>query len=189
MKIMGRQFTGSFLLILLGGLALTVGAQTTKSIAEIQKIYNETNEKIAECEENGENSSTFLSEMVVNKNNGSYPAVGIFRTVYKFYYTYGNREKDPYPNRLLKITVATKRSDRKEYAEFLFNPLGQLMFYFEKNDGETDRLFYFAGEKLIKAQKGGRTTSLKDREEIGAVKMILSEKRKLTGIFRDSLKY
>lgn len=69
--------------------------------------------------------------MNVNKNNGSYPAVGIFQSVVKFYFTYGNREKNPYPNRLLKIEIETKRSSSVEKYEYLFNENEQLIFYFE----------------------------------------------------------
>lgn len=189
MKILNKKFIGSFGIILLCGVILTVSAQTDKKIAEIQNIYNETNEKVFECEENGEYSSVFLSELVVNKNNGSYPAVGIYKTVFKFYYTFGDREKNPYPYRLLKITISTNRSARKEYSEYLFNSSGQLIFYFEKNDDEAERRFYFASEKLIKSLSGEKMVNINGRKELEAVKIFLNEKKKLVGIFGNSLRY
>jgi len=178
-------------LTLLGAFVLMVSAQTEKRIEEIKKIYRETTEKIAECEAQGEYSTTYLSELVVNKNNGSYPAVGIFSSDFKFYYTYGDREKNPYPNNLLKITVTTKRSAQTEFSEYLFNPSGQLIFYYEKMDEnpENERRFYFASEKLIKSLKGEKNTSINGREEIAAVKTILSDKRKLAEMFQNSLRY
>ena len=114
-------------LTLLGAFVLMVSAQTEKRIEEIKKIYRETTEKIAECEAQGEYSTTYLSELVVNKNNGSYPAVGIFNSDFKFYYTYGDREKNPYPNNLLKITVTTKRSAQTEFSEYLFRRARQIL--------------------------------------------------------------
>lgn len=189
MKIFSKQILWSPILILLAGTILTVSGQTDARIEAINKISNEANEKIAECEANGEYSSTFLTELIVNKNNGSYPAVGIFKTVFKFYYTYGNREKDPYPNRLLKITVTTNRSNRKEYSEYLFNPAGQLIFFFAKNDEAAERRYYFSLEKLIRSQKDEKTVNIKSRQEIAAVNAILREKRKMESIFRDSRSY
>jgi len=190
MKTLGKQFIGSFLLLLLCG--ALVFAQTEKQIDAIKQIYKETNEKIAECEENGEYSSTFLSEMVVNKNNGSYPAVGIFNSVFKFYYTYGNREKNPYPNRLLKIVIETKRAANSEKYEYLFNQNGQLIFYFEsKNEAEKikERRVYLVAEKPIKFLNDEKSARLNNRETVEAVKIILGEKRKLAVMFENSLNY
>lgn len=190
MKTLGKQFIGSFLLLLLCG--ALVFAQTEKQIDAIKQIYKETNEKIAECEENGEYSSTFLSELVVNKNNGSYPAVGIFNSVFKFYYTYGNREKNPYPNRLLKIVIETKRAANSEKYEYLFNQNGQLIFYFEsKNEAEKikERRVYLVAEKPIKFLNDEKSARLNNRETVEAVKIILGEKRKLAVMFENSLNY
>lgn len=176
-------------LILIGSCFSQISAQTDKQINLIKKIYQETNEKVAECEAEGEYSTTFLSEMVVNKNNSSYPAVGIYKSTIKFYYTYGDREENPYPNTLLKIVVLTNRSSQNEYSEYLFNPAGQLIFYYEKNEEnpQDERRFYFSGEKLIKSLKGEKATNISGREQVQAVRTILNGKRKLIGIFKNSL--
>lgn len=166
--------------------ALSSLAQVEIQVAGIRKIYQETNEKVAECEANGEYSSVFLSEVTVNKNNGSYPAVGIYRSVIKFYYTYGDREKNPYPNRLLKIMVTTNRSSQTENSEFLFNPNGQLIFYFEKKD-EVERRLYFAAEKLIKALEGEKIVKINTPTELERVKSMLQEKRRLSEAFTKTL--
>ena len=176
------------LFVLTGAAFLTISAQTEKRIDEIKQIYKETNAKIAEAEENGEYSSTFLSELVVNKNNGSYPAVGTYKTVVKFYYTFGDREKNPYPDRLLKIEVETKRSDRTETAEFLLNETGQLIFYFGKKDDQEFRA-YFSAEKPLKFLKGPESVSLNDKTANQTAKAVLAEKRKLAGIFSASLDF
>lgn len=176
------------LIALFGALGLNISAQTDKRIEEIKKIYQDTNEKVKECEENGEYSSVFLSELVVNKNNGSYPAVGIFNSIFKFYYTYGNREKNPYPNRLMKIVIETKRSANTEKREYLFNEKEQLIFYFE-NLGEVEKRLYFQNETVIKFLIGDKTQKLKDAEILKSAKSAIAEKHKLVEIFQNSLDY
>lgn len=157
-------------------------SQTDRRIEEIRKIYQEVNRKAAECEVNGDTSTTFLTEMIVNKNDGSYPAVGIYKTTVKFYYTFGDREKDPYPNRLLKIMMTTNRSDRTENTEFLFDEKGKLIFYFEKKD-DSEKRVYFNAEQPIKSLQGEKSVSI----NMEFIKSILSEKKKLIGIFQNSL--
>lgn len=173
------------LIILLSGCSISALSQTEKRIEEIRRIYQEVNKNVAECEVNGDTSTTFLTEMVVNKNDGSYPAVGIYKTTVKFYYTFGDREKNPYPNRLLKIVVTTNRSNRTENTEFLFDEKGQLIFYFEKK--EEEKRVYFETEKAIKILQNEKTLPISNKQEAGFVKTILSEKRKLVGIFQSSL--
>lgn len=172
------------LIILLLGCLISAFSQTEKRIEEIRKIYQEVNKNVAECEANGDTSTTFLTEMVVNKNDGPYPAVGIYKTTLKFYYTFGDREKNPYPNRLLKIMVTTNRSNRSESSEFLFDEKGQLIFYFEKKeDGE--RRVYFSLEKPIKFLQEEKSVSINAK----FIKSILSEKKKMIDIFQNSLNF
>ncbi|MCD9189602.1 MAG: hypothetical protein LUM44_24565 [Pyrinomonadaceae bacterium] len=180
------KLSGGLFLILLSGIFFDLTAQTDKRIEHIRKLYRETNEKIAEANENGEYSSVYLTEMVVNKNNGSYPAVGIFQTTYRFYYTYGDREKNPYPNRLLKIGIETKRSANIEKYEFLFNEKEQLVFYFEAENTPEKRI-YFENELAIKAMLGDK--NLEKNEVVKTSKSVLAEKRKLSLIFQSSLDY
>lgn len=165
---------------------LPVFSQNEKRIEEIRKIYQETNQKITECEENGETSTTFLTELTANKNGGSYPAVGIYKTVVKFYYTFGDREKNPYPNRLMKIIVTTNRSSRTENAEFLFNEQGKLIFYFEKKD-EIEKRIYFTEEKPIRILEGEKTLDLKSKSATEFIKQITNQSLNLRVIFQNSL--
>ena len=110
----------------------------------------------------------------MNKNNGSYPAVGVYRPVAKFYYTYGYREKEPYPNRLLKIVVAVARSDRQEHSEFIFNESGQMVFYLDKKDS-VERRIYFAAGRPIRFEQDGRVLSLRTKSQAAIVATVLKE--------------
>lgn len=190
MKNLRKQFNKSIFLIFLCGILFQISAQTDKRIENIKKIYSETNQKITETNENGEFSSVFLAELVVNKNNGSYPAVGLFQTTYKFYYTYGDREKNPYPNRLLKIEIETKRSAIIEKYEFLFDEKEQLIFYFGgKNEAEKliEKRIYFQNETPIKSLLGEKIFT--NIETIKLSKTALREKKKLAAMFQNALNY
>lgn len=156
-----------------------------KRIEEIRQLYKQVNERIEQAEKDFAESETFFTEMIVNKGGTMYPAVGNFKKTIKFYYGYGNREENPYPDRLLKIVVSTERSTRQEYAEYLFNPSGQLVFYFEK-DGEIESRFYFSMEKIIRLQRGEQVVNANSREEMNAPKAVLAQKNKLVQIFRNS---
>lgn len=173
-------------LLFVVGLSTLVSAQTDRRIEAIRKLVQKTNEDIAKSEQEPEYSNIYLTELAVNKGNGSYPAVGIYRPVVKFYYTYGDREKDPYPNRLLKIIVSVDRSDRHEQSEFTFNEAEQLIFYFEKQD-DVERRVYFAAGKAIRIQQGDRVLILSSRPQAELVATVLKEKAGLVAIFQRSL--
>lgn len=173
---------------LLGSFIFSVSAQTDKKIEQIRKIYIETNQKIAESNENGEVSPVFLTELIVNKNVGSYPAVGNFRSVVKFYYTYGRREKNPYPNRLLKAEMEINRAARTENYEYLFNETGRLIFYFERKDDQEMRV-YFSAEKPVKILRGEKDVRLNETAATDLLKKVLIEKRRLVSVFSNSLNF
>ena len=189
-RISGRSFHPYIFLVILLGSVLQVSAQGDKRIEEIRRLDRQVNEQIAESERVEEGTGVYCNELVVNKRDKPWPAVGIYQTVFKFYYTYGDREKNPYSNRLLKITVTTRRSARQEYAEYLFNPAGQLIFYFEKKDQDdapVERRYYFFSEKLIRRTTGQRVVPINSREALEAARLTLSEKKKLVDVFLKSL--
>lgn len=167
------------------GCDLDVLSQTDDArIEKIHDTYKQVNDQIAESEKAPEYSSIFVTELVVNKHNASYPAVGIFNTTMRFYYTYGDREKNAYPDRLLKIMVTTRRSSQIENYEYLFDPAGKLIFEFEKVD-DVEKRYYFSSEKLIRYQEG--QTVKNTIAARSASTDVLKEAGKLVAIFRNSL--
>ncbi len=173
----------TLMLLMLGfGISSGVFSQTNKRIEEIRKIYQEVNKKVAECDENGDASSTFLTEIIVNKNNGAYPAVGIYTSVVKFYYTFGDREKDPYPNRLLKIMVTINRSARTETSEFLFDEKENLIFYFEKN--EIEKRVYLADGKPIQILEGKKAIDLRSKAATELSRQIAKQQQRCLVVFQ-----
>lgn len=187
---------GSFLILsalLLLAIVICAAGRTEaqagdKSIGEIRRIYRETNERIEAAAKNFPESSIFLTELIVNKGGTMYPAVGIFRSTVKFYFTFGDREENPYPNRLLKITVLANRAARQEWSEYLFDPAGQLIFQYEKKgEGrEDERRYYFASGKLIALTIGQKDADVNSREALDSAAAALGVKEKLVGLFRQS---
>jgi hypothetical protein len=154
----------------------------------INKLRAKIDQDIAKSESETEYSNIYLTELAVNKNNGSYPAVGVYRPVVKFYYTYGDREKEPYPNRLLKIVVAVVRSDRQEYSEFVFNESERMIFYLDKKD-DVERRVYFAAGRPVRFEQDGRMLILRSRSRRAIVAAVLKDNLKLLAIFRRSLEF
>ena len=180
------RLTTAFLVLLLfaaGGLA-----QSDRRIEAINTLRAKIGQDIARSEAEPEYSNIYLTELAVNKSNGSYPAVGVYRPVAKFYYTYGDREKEPYPNRLLKIVVAVARSDRHEYSEFVFNESGEMVFYLDKKD-ERERRVYFARDRAIYFEQDGRPLPLRTRTHAAFAAMAVKDKTNLVAIFRRSLRF
>jgi hypothetical protein len=125
----------------------------------------------------------------VNKHLSPYPAVGIFQVSSTFYYTYGNREKNPYPDRLIKVTTIYRRSARTESGEFYFNAAGQLVFALVKNEAgaiKETRLYYSAG-RLIEMTDDGKKIVLSRQRAREAGTLIAREAARLAGIFRASM--
>jgi hypothetical protein len=171
------------------GIASSIHAQkdSAEKIDKIRQIYQRTNRQIAAAEKNFPESEVFFSELTVNKGGTMYPAVGNFRSVYSFYYTYGDREIDPYPNRLLKVMVATDRAARREYAEYLFDEAGKLIFYFEKMSDEPESRFYFSGGKTVRIQRGEKIVDINSRAESAASKTVQAQAARIVQIFRNSI--
>lgn len=151
-------------------------------IAEIRQVYSETNRRISEAESHFSESEIFLTELIVNSGETMYPAVGQYRETIKFYYTYGDREVSPYPNRLIKIAVFLQRSAERETAEYYFDAAGRLVFALESEKGSEKR-FYFASGKLIRWQKGTGVMASSTRAAASAGHKVSKRAKRLTSIF------
>ncbi len=185
------RYVGQFLLviILMGSAYPLAAQQPDKRIDAIRRYAKQVEMEIAESESIEEGTGIYLNELVVNKGNKQWPAVGIYRDVYKFYYTFGDREKNPYPDRLLKITLVTRMSNREETGEFLFNAAGQLIFYLATSD-ESPRVetrYYFASQRLIRRIIGTRVVDVNSRESLARTRAIIKEAQDLKTVFVKSL--
>ncbi len=165
------------------------GQSDDRRIEAIDRIANQINEQIGDSEKIEESNGIYCNELLVNKENKSWPAVGIHRSVIRMYYTFGDREKNPYPNRLLKISITTNRSDRQEYAEYVFNPAEKLIYYLKKLDDQAvnEQRLYFDSNRLIRRTTGGKNVTVSHRFSLAAARMAQREHRKLYQLFLNSL--
>lgn len=189
--------TGSFIrksiahTALLFCIVLGMQAQTAdKRIDDIRKLYEQTNGDIEIAEREAPYSEIYLVELSVNKTGNQYPAVGTYSNISKFFYTYGDREKNPYPDRLLKINVTTKRSAMITNSEFLYNPAGQLVFGFVKTDGAEQRetRMYFANGLLIRMKDGDSEVNVRLKAVQDTAAAFKRESARLVALFSSSIK-
>lgn len=162
------------------------GGDDSARIERIRRTYQEIDDVIKRAEKNFPESEIFLTELAVNKGGTSYPAIGTYGQILRFYYTYGDRETDPYPNRLLKITVSTQSAARRMYAEYVFGPDGDLIFYFG-DDGETENRLYFSDKQLIRWQNDQRLENTAGGAARKLLKKVSVQKDRLVRIFRQTL--
>lgn len=168
-----------------------VQAQTTdKRVDDIRSLYTSTNSAIEVAEREAPYSDIYAVELTVNKTGNQYPAVGTYSNISKFYYTYGDREKDPYPSRLLKVNVVTKRSAMITNSEFLFDARGQLVFGLVRVDGTRQRetRLYFAAGRLIKMLDDEKDVNIRLRAVQDTAAAFKRESTRLIGLFNASLK-
>ncbi|MCE9598312.1 MAG: hypothetical protein K8S54_10125 [Spirochaetia bacterium] len=176
----------SALYVLLFLRALPILAQNEiKQIESIRSLYQDTNAKIAQMQKDPSVASIYSIELTVNHGEAQYPAIGTFKEVTRFYYTFGDREKNPYPDRLLKIEVTTTRAARLESAEFLFDANGELVFCFEKH--ETEMRYYFARGKIIRMQRESTRLNPADASESKSIQSVQARARRLVEIFKRAL--
>ena len=173
-------------------LAAKASSQTAdKRVDDIRRSYEQMNSDIEIAEKEAPYSEIYVVELTVNKTGNQYPAVGNYSNISKFYYTYGDREKDPYPSRLIKITVATKRSASITTSEFLFDPAGRLIFGLVRTDGteqrETQMYFTSAGQ-LIKMLDGNRDVNVRLRSVQDTAAAFKRESARLLGLFNASMR-
>ena len=187
----GPSLRALFILITCLSCTTLVQAQPgDKRVTAIERLSTQINEQIAESERVEESNGIYYNELVINKGDKSWPAVGIYRAVVKFYYTFGDREKNPYPNRLLKITVTTNRSDRSEFAEYFFNAAAELIYYYRKDgeSSESEQRCFFISERVVRLTKGKRLVGIRSRERVETATAALDSKKSLLAIFLKSLR-
>jgi len=175
---------------MIAGICLSASAQADKRIDEIRKLYTQTNVAIEIAEKEAPYTDIFVVELSVNKTGNSYPAVGTYSNISKFYYTFGDRETDPYPNRLIKIAVVTKRSAQITNSEFLYDAAGQLVFGYVRTDGMEQRetRLYFAAGRLIKMLDNEEEVNVRLRPVIETAAAFKRESTRLVTMFNSALK-
>lgn len=129
-------------------------AQEPSLRAEVRRINHfqqEVDSVFDRCEEIPEDCPAYVDKISVNDYNGSWPAVGIFKSEQSFWYRRTSEGEGSKELELLKVVVHTQRSNRTELEEYYFS-YGQLISYhFRLENGEEsqDFRFYFQFGKLV----------------------------------------
>lgn len=183
---MNRSLILTVLLFILFGIVDGQTAANETKVSAIRDKYRQVTELILEHGNSPELSSVFVTEIKVNKHNAPYPAVGIFDSVILLYYTYGDREKNPYPNRLIKATVTTHRSAEKAYSEYLFSNEGLMIFAYVNENG-IEKRGYFDKGRLIKFQHGEKVVNVRNALVMDPARSMTSEAWRIQRLFSNSL--
>jgi hypothetical protein len=167
-----------------------VSAQTAaKKVAEIKRIVAER-DRMAATAEGDDYSDVFIIELKVNPKENQYPAVGTFTSTAKFYYTYSpDREKHPYPNKLVKVAVTTRRSSTTERTTIYFRGPGEMILYSKKVEGEeaSERSMYILAGLPLEYEKQGMVVSTKGADATAFLKTALADKTRFEKIFQAAL--
>ncbi|MEO6654985.1 MAG: hypothetical protein ABIO36_02795, partial [Pyrinomonadaceae bacterium] len=131
---MKRQLFSTFLLLLF---SMGVSAQTDRAIDKIRKFYENIAERarLAETdEEHGQYDELFMNELVLNKLNHQWRAVGRHINTYKFFYKVvdDEDERHMYPDQLVMVKVERQESNRTYTEEYLYSIAGVLLFHYQK---------------------------------------------------------
>lgn len=177
--------------------AFDVSAQTTdKTVEKIRTIYNGVAEQVRiveSDEEHGQYDDLYMNELVINKLNHEWRAVGKHVLTYKFYYKGGDSEEHLYPDQLVMVKVTRAVSNRSYTEEYLYSETGVLMFYFQKAENDemspTERRVYFSGIKAIRVNEDGKTRDRLTGKDATTVKEITGESNKIKDVFARTLKF
>lgn len=180
------------LCLIAAAIAFTAAAHAQnveRQLESIRKTYTEVNARIEEMQRAPEFSSVFAIELSVNKYSAPYPAVGIYQRNATFYYTYGNRERSPYPDKLLKIAAVYKRSNRTETADFYFDGRARLIFVLVANQegAVKESRIYFSAGRIVRLIDDAKEIGMKSRRAVEAGLLANKEAARLSGIFRAAL--
>jgi len=116
---------------------------TPSDIEEIKTLYYQISEKISE------GKHYYITEVNVNRENMSYPAVGVYNSLITYYWDYQAEEVKP--QKIVKIIMKINRAAYEEYYEFLLNREQEIIFCMTSGLPNTeDQRFYFKDSKLIR---------------------------------------
>ncbi len=177
-------------------LALSVSAQTTdKTVEAIRAYYDRVSEqaRLAEADdERGVTGGIVMNELVINKRDHQWRAVGIYGAKYKFFYKGGDSEKSLYPDQLVKVVVERTVSNRSYTEQYLFSDNGLLMFYFQKSEGDDldpdERRVYFYATKAVRIVEDGKLRDRLTAKDAAAVREIDARSKRIKDLFLRSIK-
>jgi hypothetical protein len=188
--ILGTMIPMILLLVAVGN-PIALNAQKQVTAKTILKLSEDFDLAVEKCELE-EPCGYFLNEEVINKQSGPWPVVGTYRIARNFWYHAKDSEQDAVYV-LGKILVETKRSNRQENEEYLFDEAGKLVHYsfYMGSEGEVaqDIHFFFDGGKLIDyTENVSEEEKEYQRWKKEGVAGVVEDANHMKGIFRQMIK-
>lgn len=159
---MKRNISVLVLFLIFSGFA---AAQTVeRSVESIRTRYAEIAEKARLCEtddDRGQFGDLFMNELVVNKRDHQWRAVGIYGQTLKFFYTGGDSEARPFPDKLVFVVNERRVSNQRFREEWLFSEIGELMLFtykVESDEPPSEARIYYSGGKAIRTIDGKKVS-------------------------------
>jgi len=128
-------------------------------VRRIRELYTRTNEAIrsAVAKKSGEDQTLYCNEVVTNRYDGAWRAVGNYSRREVFWYTdqpeFARYENLPEESVLVKVEIKETAAVRSVAEEYLFDT-GDLVFYYRRTKaGETapwEERLYFQDKKMIR---------------------------------------
>jgi len=128
-------------------------------VRRIRELYTRTNEAIqsAVAKKSGEDQTLYGNEVVTNRYDGAWRAVGNYSRREVFWYTdqpeFARYENLPEESVLVKVEIKETAAVRSVAEEYLFDT-GDLAFYYRRSKaGETapwEERLYFQDKKMIR---------------------------------------
>jgi hypothetical protein len=173
-------------------------AAQDRAIERIRRMYDEIGKKI-ELAEKGVEESTysgiFSNELIINRNEHVWPAVGNFQVTYKFYYDSAGTEGHHYPGRLRKVVMKSRMSDRAYHSEYLFDESGALIFCYSKpvepSTGDSppppETRVYFSNRRPIRIVIGDKTRERLTAQDLETARKSLATGAQIKAVFASTL--
>lgn len=182
-------------LCLLGAAPALAQKETHEEIVRgIRADYAVVEAKIDRARKGGEaakQAGIVLSELTANKGGHSWPAVGNYRAIYRFWYEWAPDQ--PFPNRLRKVEIDTTSSARQFYQEYFFSADGRLRFYLERANAtqaggpKGEVRSYYAGDKLVRMISGDTVNDTPTAGERKTAETIIRGARRVMETFKIAL--
>ncbi len=169
--------------------------QTENTVRSIRKAYSEVADAARRCEtddEGGRYGGLVMNELVINKREHQWRAVGIFREIYRFFYKGGDTEKHLYPDQLVMVKVERHSSNRVYYVEMLYDDAGRLVFYFQKAENDelapVERRIYFSIMRPVRVVEDGKQRDRLSANDIKTAQSVAAEALRIKDLFQRSIK-
>jgi len=183
-------------ILILFTLTLCVSAQNAdRSVENIRKTYTNVAEKARLAEnddEQGQFGELVMNEIVINKRNHQWRAVGIYGQTFRFFYKGGDTEAHMYPDQLVMIKTERRVSSRTYREEFLYDGSGRLIFYFQQSENDetvpAERRLYFDLAKPIRIIEDGRSRDRLSGKDLAVVREVAAANARIKDIFIKSIK-